>query len=109
MDLTARKDVKPINGVSQVSIGDDNVPASHSLYIRLDNLSLAVDFVTGVSGQLFVTRAQGTTMESRECRVLKIEDIPTTKELQLDCPQHSNELDVLFESSMKGIVYVTFV
>jgi hypothetical protein len=117
VNLTASKGAEPVlNGVSRVSIGDDNLPyrhavtaASHSLYIRLDNLSLAVDFVTGASGHLLVTRAQGTTMESRECCVVKINDIPITKELQLDCPRHSNTLNVLFQGSFKGIVCITFI
>lgn len=117
VNLTASNGAEPVlNGVSQVSIGDDNLPyrhavtaASHSLYIRLDNLSLTVDFVTGASGHLLVTRAQGTTMESRECCVVRIEDIPINKELQLDCPRYSSELNVLFQSSLKGIVCVTFI
>jgi hypothetical protein len=105
-----------VNGVSRVTIGDDNLPyrhvvtaASHSLYIRLSDLSLAVDFVSGASGYLLVSRVQATTMESRECRVVKIEDIPINKELQLDCRWHSNELNVLFQSSLKKIVCVTFI
>jgi hypothetical protein len=113
----ASKGAEPVpNGVSRVSIRDHNLlyrymvtAASHSLYIQLDDLSLAVDFVTGASRHLLVTRAQGTTIESTKCRVVKIEDIPVTKELQLDCPRHLNELNVLFQSSLKGIVYVTFI
>jgi hypothetical protein len=117
VSLTASKEAEPVvNGVSQITIGDDNLPyrhvvtaASHSLYIRLGDLSLAVDFVSGASGHLLVSRAQAITMESRECRVVKIEDIPINKELQLDCCLHSNELNVLFQSSLKRIVCVTFI
>jgi hypothetical protein len=84
VDPLASKEAKPIvNSVSRVSIGADNLlyryvvtAASHSLYIRLDDLSLTVDFVTKVSGHLLITRAETTTIESRECRVVKIKDIP---------------------------------
>lgn len=104
VDLTANKGVELVfKCVSRVSIGDDDLPykhlvtaATHSLYLRLDNLSLAVDFVTGASGHLLVTRAQETTVGSRGCRVVKIEDIPITRELQVDYPHDSNELNVLF-------------
>jgi hypothetical protein len=117
VDLRANKGAEPtFNSVSHVSIGDDDLPykhlitaATHSLYLRLDDLSLAVDFATGASGHLLVTRAQDTTVEGKECCVVEVEDIPVTKELQFDCPSDSNELNVLFQSSLKGIVYVTFV
>jgi hypothetical protein len=79
------------------------------LYIQFDDLLLAVDFVTEASGHLLVTQAQDTIVESRECRVVKVEDIPITRELQFDCLLDSNKLNVLFQNSSNNIVYVTFV
>lgn len=116
VNFTASKEAEPVvNSVSLVTIGASNLPyrhlvtaASQSLYIRLDDLSLTVDFDTVVSGHLLITRAETAIMENRECRVLKVEDIPTSKELQLDRPRNSNELNVLFGSSLKGIVCVAF-
>jgi hypothetical protein len=115
VDLTASKEAEPVvNGVSRVTIGDDNLPyrhvvtaATHSLFLRLENLSLVVDFVTGVSGHMLVTRAEDT--KATEFRVVTVENIPITEELQIDCPRDSNELHVSFQISSKAIVYVTFV
>ena len=117
IDLTANKKVEPVlNDVSLVSIGYDDLPykhlvttTTHLLYIQFDDLLLAVDFVTEASGHLLVTQAQDTIVESRECRVVKVEDIPITRELQFDCLLDSNKLNVLFQNSSNNIVYVTFV
>ncbi|KIM96593.1 hypothetical protein OIDMADRAFT_132009, partial [Oidiodendron maius Zn] len=62
VNLIASKGAEPaLNSVSQVSIGDDNllyrqavIAALYLLYIQLDNLSLAIDFVIGASGHLLV-------------------------------------------------------
>ena len=117
IDLTANKKVEPVlNDVSLVSIGYDDLPykhlvttTTHLLYIQFDDLLLAVDFVTEASGHLLVTQAQDTIVESRECRVVKVEDIPITRELQVDCLLDSNKLIVLFQNSSNNMVYVTFV
>jgi hypothetical protein len=107
MDLTARKEAEPVvNGIAWVTVGNNNHPyrhvvtaATHLLFLRFENLSLVVDFVTGVSEHLLVTRAEDTKAVSGDI----------TEELQIDCPRDSNVLHISFQISSKAIVYVTFV
>jgi hypothetical protein len=105
-----------INGISQVGKGGDSLPYKHvvtapsrSLFLRLNDLSLSVDFDIGVSGYVLIRRAQDTTIERREFPVVRVEDIPITREVQFDCRCGSNELDISFQNSSNGIICVTFV
>ena len=115
MDPTAVKGAEAIpNHVSHVNIRDGDLPYTHlvteatrSLFLRLENLSLVVDFVTGVSGHLLITRPED--VKATEFRVVTVENIPITEELQIDCPQDTNKLHVSFQISSKAIIYVTFV
>jgi hypothetical protein len=115
MDPMASKRVETVlSRASQGSIPDGDLPymhsitaATHSLYLELEGICLMVDFVTGVSGRLLITR----TGDSKDtaCRVLMVEDIPITRELQVDWPQDSKELQILFSRPSEGVVYITFV
>ncbi|KIM93164.1 hypothetical protein OIDMADRAFT_35956 [Oidiodendron maius Zn] len=61
------------NTISLVSLGYDKLPYKHlitaavqSLFLRLDELSLAVEFVKGFSGYLLVTRTGNAAVESKQ-------------------------------------------
>lgn len=104
------------SNVSLVRIGRDELPYKHlitaaisSLYLQLDELSLAVDFVKGVSGHVLISRAGDAAVGSKDCSVVELKDIPIARELLFECPRGSNELAIWLQSSSKGIICVTFV
>jgi hypothetical protein len=102
--------------LSLINIGHNELPyhqpvtlTTPSLYLQIDKLSLTVDFVQVSSGHLLITRAGDAAVESKDCSVTNIEDIPTSTELPLKCPHGSNELTIQFRSSWNVIIYIVFI
>lgn len=110
------EDISTLETVSLIDIGRDELPCRQpvtlttpSLYLQIDKLSLTVDFVQVSSGHLLITRAGDAAVESKDCSVANIEDIPTSTELPLKCPHGSNELTIQFRSSCNVIICVVFI
>jgi hypothetical protein len=82
--------------------------ATPSLYVRLDRLSITLEFAETLSGNLFISQI-GEDEPSKIVRVVDIKDIPTTSELAVHCSQGSNELQFILQSRGKGIIYIQFV
>ena len=102
--------------VSLITIGSSELPYSQTvilttptLHLQLNELSLSLDFVKVVSGHLSISHVGDASTRSKALQVIDIEDIPTTKELELDCVQSSNELTVYLQSARKEIICVEFV
>jgi hypothetical protein len=110
------EDISTLETVSLIDIGRDELPyrqpvtlTTPSLHLQIDKLSLTVDFVQVLSGHLLITRAGDAAVESKDCSVANIEDIPTSTELPLKCPHGSNELIIQFRSSLNLIICVVFI
>lgn len=70
--------------ISRVKVSDSDLPYTHLvtatihlLYLQFEDLSLVVDFVSRVSGNLLITRAKD--MAAAEYHVVTVEDIPMTE------------------------------
>jgi hypothetical protein len=102
--------------VSIITIGVEELPysqlvslATPSLHLKLDTLSLTLDFLRVLSGCLSIARVKDNIALSRGYHVVDIESIPTTTELQLDCLHDSNELTFQLRTARRGLVYISFV
>lgn len=99
--------------VSLVAVRQKHLPynklitlAAPSLDIRLDGLSITIDFAEALSGRLFIAEDD----ESGEgIRVVDAKDIPTTSELEIHCAQESREVHFLLQNRGKEIIYIKFV
>jgi hypothetical protein len=81
-----------LDNVSLITIGDKELPysrlvslATPSLHLKLDTLSLTLDFLQVLSGCLSIAQVEDSIALSWGYHVVDIENIPTTAELQLDC------------------------
>ena len=105
-----------LSKVSLISIEYSELPYSQSitlltpsLHLQLNNLSLTLDFVKVVSGHLCVTQMVNNSTKSMKSQTVHVEDISTTEDFQIRCPQGSNELEIQIQSSQKDIFVVAFV
>jgi hypothetical protein len=89
-----------MDGISLISIGQKELPYSQmiaittpSLHLKVDKLSLEIEFCQVPSCRLLVARVEDAIVLWKKYRVFNIDDIPTTTELYLCCSPHgSNEL-----------------
>ncbi|KAI9654258.1 MAG: hypothetical protein M1829_000952 [Trizodia sp. TS-e1964] len=102
--------------VSRITISHKELPHSQlvtlttpSLHLQLDKLFLTLDFLKVSSGRLVIAQAEEATVSRKGYYAVNIEDIPATTELQLSCPQNSNELTFHLHTTRKGIVRISFV
>ncbi|RDL35987.1 Uncharacterized protein BP5553_06599 [Venustampulla echinocandica] len=70
-----------------------------SVFLRLENLSLTLDFLQVFSGQLSITCGEEIAASRKGDRIINIQDIPTTSELQMTCTEASNELTFWLRNS----------
>ena len=99
--------------VSLVTIGQNNLPytklitlAAPSLHVRLDGLSITIDFAESLSGRLLITEG---AEPSESVQIVDIKDIPTASELEIHCAQESKEVHFFLQKQGKGIIYIKFV
>jgi hypothetical protein len=104
------------DNVSLINIGYKELPysglvslATPSLHLKLDTLSLTLDFLQVLSGYLSVAQVKDSIALSRGYHVVDIENIPTTAKLRLDCLQDSNELIFQLQSAQRGLICISFV
>jgi hypothetical protein len=105
-----------VDAVSVVTVRQSNLPytrlitlATPSLYVRLDTLSVTLEFIQVLSGRLSITQTEERDEWSKELRVFDVEDIPRTTELQVHCSNNLNELRIWFQRGKKGIINIAFV
>jgi hypothetical protein len=79
-----------------------------SLHLELGTLSLTFDFLHNLSGCLSVAQIEDDTGLSRDNHIIKLENIPTTTELKIDCPHDSNELVFQLWSAHRGLICISF-
>ena len=101
--------------VPLIIIRHDELPCSRSitlltpsLHLQLDELALTLDFVQVMSGHLSIAPAEECPLWSKESAIVNIEDIPTTSELQLNCPHDSNRLSIQLQNARKRIICIEF-
>ncbi|KAH8784609.1 hypothetical protein BGZ57DRAFT_950993 [Hyaloscypha finlandica] len=82
--------------------------ATPSLYVPIDKLFVILEFAEALSGRLFVTK-KGEWEPSKAVRIVDINDIPTTSELEVHCSQESNEVQVLLQSQGTELFSIRFV
>jgi hypothetical protein len=82
--------------------------ATPSLYVRIDKLFVILEFAEALSGRLFITK-KGEWEPSKTVRIVDINDIPTTSELEVHCSQESNEVQILLQNQKAEIFHIKFV
>ncbi len=99
--------------VSLVTVRQKHLPyikfitlAAPSLHVRLDGLSITLDFAESLSGRLSITAG---VESSESVQVVDIREIPTASELEIHCTQESKELHFLLQKGGKGIICIKFV
>jgi hypothetical protein len=110
------KTVSPASDVvSLVSVKKRNLPysqiitlATPSFYVQIDKFFVTLEFAEVLSGRLFITK-RGEWEPSKTVRVVDINDIPTTSELEVHCSQESNEVQVLLQSQGTELFSIRFV
>ncbi|KAG4442224.1 hypothetical protein IFR05_002273 [Cadophora sp. M221] len=103
------------NHISLLTIEDKDLPYSQLislttplLHLKLGTLSLTFDFLHVLTGYLFVAQIGDNTRLSRENHIIKLENIPTTAELKMDCSHDSNELTFRLWSAQRGLICISF-
>jgi hypothetical protein len=104
-----------LDNVSLITIRDKELPynrlvslATPSLHLKLDTLSLTLDFLQVLSGCLSIAQVEDSIALSQGYHVVDIENIPTTAELQLDCSHNSKELTFQLRIAQRGLVCISF-
>jgi len=104
-----------LDNVSLITIGDKELPynrlvslATPSLHLKLDTLSLTLDFLQVLSGCLSIAQVEDSIALSLGYHVVDIENILTTAELQLDCSHNSKELTFQLQIAQRGLVCISF-
>jgi hypothetical protein len=100
---------------SLVTVRQKNLPysklitmATPSLFVRLDRLSITLEFAEAISGRISIAQTE-EEKSSERVRVVDIKDIPTTSELAVHCLPGSNEVQVLLQSRGKAVIHIRFV
>jgi hypothetical protein len=114
-NIMSEKMISPAADVtSLITVKKRNLPysqvvklATPSLYVRLDTLSITLEFAEALSGLIYIMQTEEESSE--KLRVVDIKDIPTTSELAVHCLPESNEVQVLLQSREKAIIYLRFV
>jgi hypothetical protein len=103
------------DSISLVTVKTQNLPysqivtlATPSLYVRVDTLFITLEFAEALSGRLFITK-RGELGPSKTIRVVDINEIPTTSELEVHCSRESNAIQVLLQIQGTEIIYIRFV
>ncbi|PMD34751.1 hypothetical protein L207DRAFT_496619 [Hyaloscypha variabilis F] len=101
--------------ISLVSVKQNDLPysqivtmATPSLHIQICKLFVAIEFAEALSGHLYITK-RGEWKPSKSVRVIDVDEIPTTSEMEVNCFQESNEVQILLQSQGADIIYIKFV
>jgi hypothetical protein len=105
-----------LDAVSMISLTPNDLPFSRHislmtpwLELHIGKLSLMFEFLEVSSGSLSIIQANDIVVWNRYYQSVNIEDIPTTSEIQLNCPDSSNELTIRLQGDREVEIYIAFV
>jgi hypothetical protein len=100
---------------SLVSVKQSDLPysqiitlATPLLHVQICKLFVAIEFAESLSGHLYITK-RGKWKPSKTVRVIDIDEIPTTSEMEVNCFEELNEVQILLQTQGADIIYIKFV
>jgi hypothetical protein len=79
------------------------------LELQIGKLWVMFEFVEVATGSLSIIHANDTVVQNQHHQSVDIADIPTDSEMQLNCPDGSNELIIQLQDNRKVGICITFI